>query len=52
MEPDNELGEYKDPITDRDMRCDIVNAMYENDGYQITITPNDECYTEEDLESL
>jgi len=52
LEPDNELGEYKDPITDRDMRCDIVNAMYENDGYQITITPNDECYTEEDLESL
>ena len=43
IEPDNELGEYKDPRDDRDMTCDIINVVYTNAAYDITITENNDC---------
>ena len=52
LSPDNELGEYIDPITDRDMSCDIINAVYENNQYHVSITESDVCYEEDELENL
>ena len=52
IEPDNELGEYKDPRDDRDMTCDIINVVYTNAAYDITITENNDCLSKEELENL
>ena len=52
LSPDNELGEYIDPTTDRDMSCDIINAVYENNQYRVSITESDVCYEEDELENL
>ena len=52
LTPDNELGEYKDPETGRDMSCDIITVQYDNAGYQATITESDECYEEQYLENI
>ena len=52
LTPDNELGDYVDPTTDRDMSCDIINAVYENNQYHVSITESDICYEEDELENL
>ena len=52
LSPDSELGEYKDPVTGRDMSCDIITIQYKNTGYEATITESDECYEEQYLENL
>ncbi len=52
IEADNELGEYMDPVKTRDMRCDVINVVYENGAYEATITPSDTCYQEDELENI
>jgi len=53
LEPDNELGEYKDPRDNRNMTCDIVNVIYKETGeYEISITENDNCMSSEELQNL
>ena len=49
---DNETGVYKDPRTGRDMRCDILNALYKENHYEISITKSEVCYSKEELENL
>ena len=49
---DNETGVYKDPRTGRDMRCDILNALYKENHYEISITESEVCYSKEELENL
>ena len=48
---DNELGEFIDPRSNRDMQCDIINVVYKDNQYNATITESDKCYTEEELVS-
>ena len=52
MEADNELGEYMDPVKTRDMRCDVINVVYENGVYEASVTPSDTCYQEDELENI
>ncbi len=52
LEPDNEAGEFKDPRTDRDMSCDIVNVLFQENHYESSITESEKCYTQEELDSL
>ena len=52
LSPDSELGDYKDPVTKRDMSCDIVTVTYNNSGYEASITESDKCYDENYLDSL
>ena len=49
---DNETGAYMDPRTNRDMRCDILNAVYKENRYEVSITESDVCYDLEELENL
>ena len=49
---DNETGTFKDPRTGRDMRCDIINAVYKENRYEVSITESDICYSLEELENL
>ena len=49
---DNETGAYMDPRTNRDMRCDILNAVYKENHYEVSITESDVCYDLEELENL
>lgn len=49
---DNEAGEYLDPRNGRDMRCDIINVVFENNQYVASVTESDTCYTDEDLQNL
>ena len=49
---DNETGIYMDPRTNRDMRCDILNAVYKENHYEVSITESDVCYDLEELENL
>ena len=52
IEADNELGEYMDPVKTRDMRCDVINVVYENGVYEASVTPSDTCYQEDELENI
>ena len=52
LEADNESGEYLDPRNGRDMRCDIINAVFENNQYVASITESETCYTDEELQNL
>lgn len=52
LEADNETGVYMDPYNNRNMHCDVVNVIYEDNQYQATITKSDSCYTQEELNSL
>ena len=52
LSADNEAGEFKDPRTNRDMKCDIINVLYENNQYEARITESETCYEQEDLENL
>ena len=52
LSADNEAGEFKDPRTNRDMKCDIINVLYENNQYEASITESETCYEQEDLENL
>ena len=49
---DNETGAYMDPRTNRDMRCDILNAVYKENHYEVSITESEVCYDLEELENL
>ena len=49
---DNETGIFVDPRTGRDMRCDVINALYKNNRYEVSITESDTCYNSEELENL
>ena len=49
---DNETGIYVDPRTGRDMRCDVINAVYKENRYEVSITESDTCYNSEELENL
>ncbi len=49
---DNETGIFVDPRTKRDMRCDVINAVYKDNHYEVSITESDTCYNEEELENL
>ena len=49
---DNETGIYVDPRTGRDMRCDIINAVYKENRYEVSITESDVCYNSDELENL
>ena len=50
LEADNEAGEYLDPRNGRDMRCDIINVVFENNQYVASVTESDTCYTDEELQ--
>ena len=52
LEADNEAGEYLDPRNGRDMRCDIINVVFENNQYVASVTESDTCYTDEELQNL
>ncbi len=52
LSADNEAGSFVDPRTNRDMRCDIVNVVYENNQYEASITESETCYEQEELENL
>jgi len=52
LEPDNELGEYKDPRDDRDMACDVISVIFKDGFNEVTITENNECLSKEELENL
>ena len=52
LSPDSELDDYKDPMTGRDMSCDVITVTYEGASYEATITESDECYEEQYLENL
>lgn len=52
LSSDNELGEFKDPRNNRDMQCDVINVVYKNNQYNVSITESDICYNNEELESL
>ena len=52
LEADNESGEYLDPRNGRDMRCDIINVVFENNQYVASITESETCYTDEELQNL
>ena len=52
LEADNEAGEYLDPRDGRDMRCDIINVVFENNQYVASVTESDTCYTDEELQNL
>ena len=52
LEADNEAGEYLDPRNGRDMRCDIINIIFENNQYVASVTESDTCYTDEELQNL
>ena len=52
LESDNEASQYLDPRTGRDMRCDIINVVFENNQYVASITESETCYTDEELENL
>ena len=52
LSPDSELGEYKDPVSGRDMSCDIITMQYQNGSYEASITESHECYEEQYLENL
>ena len=49
---DNETGAYVDPRNGRDMHCDILNALYKDNRYEISITESDICYDLDELENL
>ena len=49
---DNETGVYIDPRTGRDMRCDVINALYKENRYEVSITESEICYRLEELENL
>ena len=49
---DNELGEFIDPRSNRDMQCDIINVVYKDNQYNASITESSECFEEEELEKL
>ena len=49
---DNEIGEYIDPRTGRDMRCDIIQLFYRNNRYEAIITESNICYDSTELEDL
>ena len=49
---DNETGIYVDPRTNRDMRCDVINAVYKEGRYEISITESNTCYSLEELENI
>ena len=49
---DNETGIFMDPRTNRDMKCDILNAIYKENHYEVSITESDVCYDLEELENL
>ena len=49
---DNETGVYIDPRTGRDMRCDVINAVYKEQRYEVSITESSTCYSLEELENL
>ena len=49
---DNETGIFVDPRTGRDMRCDVINALYKENHYEVSITESDICYSLEELENL
>ena len=52
LSADNELGEYKNPITDRDMGCDIINVTFTDGFYHANLTESDICYDREEMESI
>ena len=52
LSPDTELGDYKDPVTGRDMSCDIITIFYQNAAYEASITESTECYDSNYLENL
>ena len=52
LSSDSELGEYKDPVSGRDMSCDIITMQYQNGSYEASITESHECYEEQYLENL
>ena len=50
LEADNELGQYLNPVNNDDMRCYIINVVYNNNQYEANITENNECMTKEKLD--
>ena len=49
---DSELGDYRDPRNRRDMQCDIINVVYKDFKYHVSIQESDVCYSLEELENL
>ncbi len=52
LKADNELGEYLDPRTNREMGCDVITVYYENDFYVANVIESTECYEADALDSL
>lgn len=52
LSADNEIGEFKDPRTGRDMSCDIVQVLYKNNQYEASLTESTICYDPIELENL
>ena len=52
LSPDNQTGEYIDPRNNKDMKCNIVNVIYDNNNYYANLTENDVCMSEEELQNL
>ena len=50
LEADNELGQFLNPVNNDDMRCYIINVVYNNNQYEANVTENKECMTKEQLE--
>ena len=38
LEPDNEEGDYKNPLDDSSMRCKVIQIKEENGGYIAEVT--------------
>ena len=52
LSPDNQTGEYIDPRNNKDMKCNIVNVIYDNNNYYANLTENDACMSEAELQNL
>ncbi len=52
LSPDNQTGEYIDPRNNKDMKCNIVNVIYDNNNYYANLTENDVCMSEAELQNL
>ena len=50
LSADNEHGEFLNPVNNRNMSCDVINAVYNSNQYDIYLSQSDECLSKEDLE--
>ena len=52
IEADNESGEYRNPVTKKDMKCYVINVRYENLHYYANVHETSECYERDKLEEM